>query len=164
MDEESIVTIREELSNDFYTLAETQIEVVRKLLDRLEDYQFDIQLQFESYEQERRRKEAEKQVEKINISNEEQPTKPQSQPDQQTEGVGNEQMEEVGTEQLEGAKAEQQQQQSEQQQQEEPLELLDQSILDILDILDIPVGLTCKALSHGRAIMCYRTRCMESWV
>ena len=39
MDEESIVTIQEELSNDFYALAETQLEVVRKLLDGFEDDQ-----------------------------------------------------------------------------------------------------------------------------
>ena len=81
MDEESIVTIQEDLSDDFYALAETQIEVVRKLLDRLEDYQFNIQLQFESYEQERRRKEAEKRAEQTNIS-EEQSTKRQLQQDQ----------------------------------------------------------------------------------
>ena len=74
MDEESIVTIGEELSNDFYTLAETQIEVVQKLLDRLEDDQLDVQSQFESYEQEWWRKEAKKRAEQINISDEEQPT------------------------------------------------------------------------------------------
>ena len=78
----------DELSDDFYALVETHIEAIWKLPDRLEDDQLDMQLQFESYEQERRRKEAEKQVEKINISNEEQPTKPELQPDQQMEGAG----------------------------------------------------------------------------
>ena len=39
MDEESIVTILEELLDDFYALAETQLEVVRKLLDGFEDDQ-----------------------------------------------------------------------------------------------------------------------------
>ena len=76
MDEESIVTIREELSDDFFALAETQIEAVRKLIDRLEDDQLDVQLQFKGYERERRRKEAEKRAEQINISNEEQSMEP----------------------------------------------------------------------------------------
>ena len=37
MDEEIIVTIREELLEDFYALAEMQIDVIWKLLDRFED-------------------------------------------------------------------------------------------------------------------------------
>ena len=73
MDEESIVTIQEELSNDFYALTETQLEVVRKLIDGIEDDQLQVQLQLEGcYEWERRRKEAEKKVEQINISDEDQ--------------------------------------------------------------------------------------------
>ena len=132
MDEESIVTIREELSNDFYALAKTQIEAVRKLLDRLEDDQLDTQLQFERYERECQRKEAERRVEAINISDEEQLAEPQPQPQPQPElqpkGAENEQMKESRTEHPEGARAEQQQQKE-----EEPLEPLDQSILDILD-------------------------------
>ena len=72
MDEESIVTIQEELSNDFYALAETQLEAVWKLIDGIEDDQLRVQLQLEGYEWERRRKEAEKKVEQINISDEDQ--------------------------------------------------------------------------------------------
>ena len=85
MDEESIVTIREELSDDFYALAETQIEAVQKLIKGLEDDQLDTQLQFERYEWERPWVEAEKRVASINISDEEQFAKPQPQPQPQSE-------------------------------------------------------------------------------
>ena len=37
MDEESIITIQEELSDDFYALTETQLEVVQKLIDGFGD-------------------------------------------------------------------------------------------------------------------------------
>ena len=60
MDEESIVPIWEELSDDFFALAETHLEDVQKLIERLEDDQLDTQLQFERYERERRQREAEK--------------------------------------------------------------------------------------------------------
>ena len=50
MDEESIVTIQEGLSVKFFALAETQIEAIRKLIDKFEDDQLDVQLQFEGYE------------------------------------------------------------------------------------------------------------------
>ena len=76
MDEASIVTIREELSNEFFALAKTHAEVVWKLIERLEDDQLDTQLQFEKYEQEWRRKEAEKRAKAINISGEEQSAEP----------------------------------------------------------------------------------------
>ena len=71
MDEESIVTIREELLDDFYALAETKIKDVRKLIERLDDDQLDTQLQFEWYERERRPKEVERRADAINISDEE---------------------------------------------------------------------------------------------
>ena len=45
MDEESIVTIREELSDDFFSLA--------RLVERLDDDQLETHLQFERYERER---------------------------------------------------------------------------------------------------------------
>ena len=44
MDEESIVTIQEELSDDFYALVKTQLEAVRKLLDGFEDDQLQLHL------------------------------------------------------------------------------------------------------------------------
>ena len=44
MDEESIVTIREELSDDFFSLAELHLGAVRRLVERLDDDQLDTQL------------------------------------------------------------------------------------------------------------------------
>ena len=72
MDEESIVTIQEELSDDFYALAVTQLEFFWKLLHGFEDDQLQVQLQLEGYEWDRRQKEVEKRAELINISDEEQ--------------------------------------------------------------------------------------------
>ena len=53
MDEQSIVTIWKELSNDFFSLAESYLRAVRRLVDRLDDNQLGTQLQFEKYERER---------------------------------------------------------------------------------------------------------------
>ena len=50
MDEKSIVTIREELADDFFALAENHLDIVSKLIERLEEDQLDTQLQFEWYE------------------------------------------------------------------------------------------------------------------
>ena len=50
MDEESIVTIREELSDDFFSLAESHLGAVLGLVERLDDGQLDTELQFERYE------------------------------------------------------------------------------------------------------------------
>ena len=55
MDKESIVTIREELSDDFFSLAESHLGAVRRLVERLDDDQLDTQLQFERYEGECRK-------------------------------------------------------------------------------------------------------------
>ena len=44
MDEASIVTIREELSDDFFSLAESHLGAVRRLVERLDDDQLDTQL------------------------------------------------------------------------------------------------------------------------
>ena len=44
MDEESIVTIREELSEDFFALAEAHLKEVRGLVEVLDDGQLDAQL------------------------------------------------------------------------------------------------------------------------
>ena len=48
MDEESIVTIREELSEDFFALAEVHLKEVRGLVEVLDDGQLDAQLQLEN--------------------------------------------------------------------------------------------------------------------
>ena len=96
MDEKSIVTIREELADDFFALAKNHRDVVQKLIETLEDDQLDTQLQFERYEQERRWKEAKRRVEAINVSDEEaqpQPKLPKLQPDQQPERAAKEQIE-----------------------------------------------------------------------
>ena len=50
MDEESIVTIREELSEDFFSLAKEHLGAVRGIVERLDDDQLDTQLQLEKYE------------------------------------------------------------------------------------------------------------------
>ena len=55
MDEVSIVTIREELSDNFLSLAGEQLTVVRRLVKQLDDDQLGTQLEFKRYEQERRR-------------------------------------------------------------------------------------------------------------
>ena len=71
-DVESIVTRREELSNDFLSLAEEQLAAVRRLVEQLDDDQLDTQLQFEPYERKRRRQVAARRTVAINISNGEQ--------------------------------------------------------------------------------------------
>ena len=50
MDEESIVTIREEVSEDFFSLAETHLRGVWGLVEKLDDGQPEAQLQLEKYE------------------------------------------------------------------------------------------------------------------
>mgnify|MGYP000196820125 CR=1 FL=1 len=73
MDEESI---QEELLDDFYALAETQLGAVRKFLYEFEDDQLQVQLQLEGYEWKQRRKEAKKKEEQINLSDEDQQLEP----------------------------------------------------------------------------------------
>mgnify|MGYP000474005598 CR=1 FL=1 len=53
MDEESIVTIREELSEDFFDLAKVHLKEVWGLVEVLDDNQLDAQLQLEKYEWDR---------------------------------------------------------------------------------------------------------------
>ena len=53
MNEESIVAIREELSEDFFALAEAHLKEVRGLLEILDDGQLDTQLQLEKYAEDR---------------------------------------------------------------------------------------------------------------
>mgnify|MGYP000704014282 CR=1 FL=1 len=72
MDQESIITIQEDLSEDFYALAQVQIDVVRKLLEEFEDDQLQATLELDAYERERRQKEAEQRAEQIKINDEDQ--------------------------------------------------------------------------------------------
>ena len=71
MDEESIVTIWEELSEDFFALAEGHLKEVWGLMETLDDGQLDTQLQLEKYEQDRQQQEAERRTTPITISDEE---------------------------------------------------------------------------------------------
>ena len=50
MDEESIITIQEELLKDSYALTEVQIDAVRKFLEEFEDNQLHATLELEAYE------------------------------------------------------------------------------------------------------------------
>ena len=47
MDEENILTIREELSDDFLSLVGEQLVVVKRLVEQLDDDQLGTQLKFE---------------------------------------------------------------------------------------------------------------------
>ena len=47
MDEESLITIQEELSDDVFALAENHLEAVLRLIKQFEIDQLDIELQFE---------------------------------------------------------------------------------------------------------------------
>ena len=73
MDEESIVNIQEELSEDFYALAEEHLKEIRGLVERLDDGQLATQLELESYEKDRLRQEAEGRTTPISISEGERP-------------------------------------------------------------------------------------------
>ena len=77
MDEESIVTIREELSENFFNLAKEHLKEVRGLVERLDDGQLDTQLDLEKYEQDRQQQEAEGNTMPITISDEERPAEEQ---------------------------------------------------------------------------------------
>ena len=72
MDAESIVTIREEFSDDFLSLAKEQLVVVKRLVERLDDDQLGTQLQFERFEWEHRQKETVQMKVAINLNDEEQ--------------------------------------------------------------------------------------------
>ena len=73
MDEESIVTIREELSEDFFALAEEHLKEIRVLVERLDDGQLATQLELEKYEKDHIQREAEGKTTPITISEEERP-------------------------------------------------------------------------------------------
>ena len=73
MDQDSIVTIREELSEDFFALAEEHLKEIRGLVERLDDGQLETQLELENYEQDRQQQEAEGKMTPITISDEERP-------------------------------------------------------------------------------------------
>ena len=70
MDEEIVVTIWEELSGDFFSLAESHLGAVRRLVERLDDDHLGTQLQFERYERECQKQEGGKRATTITICDE----------------------------------------------------------------------------------------------
>ena len=53
IDEKNLITIRKELSEDFYAMAQVQTAKTRKVLEEFEDDQLQLTLELEAYEQER---------------------------------------------------------------------------------------------------------------
>ena len=85
MDQESIITIRGESTEDFEAMAQEQITGIRRLLEEFEDDQLDMTLQLEAYERERKRLARQQPPEQVNLSDEEQQTKPRTSIQQQSE-------------------------------------------------------------------------------
>ena len=83
MDEASVITIREKLFNDFYALADAQMDAIWQLLEGFEDDQLSTTLELEGYEWEWRRKAAEQKADQINISDKEQQPKTGASTEQQ---------------------------------------------------------------------------------
>ena len=52
-----IITIREELSDDFYDMAQVQTDGIRRILEEFENNKLQLTLELEAYERERRRRE-----------------------------------------------------------------------------------------------------------
>ena len=92
MDEESIVNIREELSEDFYALAEEHIKEIRGLVERLDDGQIATQLELEGYEKDRLRQEAEGQTTPISISEGERPAEDEPTDNEPRQGLPEEEL------------------------------------------------------------------------
>ena len=68
---EDFTIVKDELADDFVTLADEQLAVVRQLVAQLDDDRLDNQIQFESYERNRLRQEATKNAATVNLSDEE---------------------------------------------------------------------------------------------
>ena len=68
---EDFTAVKDELADDFVTLADEQLAVVRQLVAQLDDDRLDNQIQFESYERNRLRQEAAKNAATVNLSDEE---------------------------------------------------------------------------------------------
>ena len=143
---EDFTAVKDELADDFVTLADEQLAVVRQLVAQLDDDRLDNQIQFESYERNRLRQEAAKNAATVNLSDEEPSPKQSSEGDEagmsQTESNQAEQQQQPpvpgagqtpSKEQRSEEPEQQQQQQQHEQIPEEPLDTLEHSILDILD-------------------------------
>ena len=72
MNQESIITIWEELTEDFEAMAQEQIGGIRSLLEEFEDNQLEMTLQLEAYERERTRLAGQPVPEQFNLCDDEQ--------------------------------------------------------------------------------------------
>ena len=68
---EDFTAVKDELADDFVTLADEQLPMVRQLVAQLDDDRLDNQIQFESYERNRLRQEAAKNAATVNLNDEE---------------------------------------------------------------------------------------------
>ena len=153
---EDFTAVKDELADDFVTLADEQLAVVRQLVAQLDDDRLDNQIQFESYERNRLRQEAAKNAATVNLSDEETSPKQRQEEDKagesQTESKQAEQqppIPEAGQTPLKEQRSEEPEQQQQELIPEEPLDTLEHNILDILDE---DWDSTYKVLSHGRAM------------
>ena len=68
---EDFTAMKDELADDFVTLADEQLAVVRQLVAQLDDDRLDNQIQFQSYERDRLQQEPAKNAAIVNLSDEE---------------------------------------------------------------------------------------------
>ena len=68
---EDFTAVKDELVDDFVSLADEQLAVVRQLVAQLDDDRLDNQIQFESYEKDRLRQEAMESAGTVDLSDEE---------------------------------------------------------------------------------------------
>ena len=78
---EDFPVVKDELADDFVTLGDEQLAVVRQLVAQLDDDRPDNQIEFESYERNRLRKEAAKNAVTVNLSDGETSPKPRPEED-----------------------------------------------------------------------------------
>ena len=76
---EEFTAVKDELADDFVTLANEQLVVVRQLVAQLDDDRLDNPIQFERYERNRLWQEAAKNAATVNLSDEE--TLPKQRPE-----------------------------------------------------------------------------------
>mgnify|MGYP006889220177 CR=1 FL=1 len=72
MGQECIITIREELAEDFEAMAQEQTQWIHRLLAEFEDDQLEMTLQLEAYERERTRLAGQPVPEQFNLCDDEQ--------------------------------------------------------------------------------------------
>ena len=67
---EEFTAVKDELADDFVTLADKQLAVVWQLVAHLDDTRLDNKIQFENYERNRLRQDAAKNAATVNLSDE----------------------------------------------------------------------------------------------